>query len=112
MTGSQANLTENGQTQTTENDAGVFNGLMLWAAARCGMQYVLVPFLLPLIRLSDSVSVWFNIAISLLAIGVMARNIWRLWYTGWRMRYLTWSVIAVSIILFFLYSDLKILIDK
>ncbi len=107
MDGIQNNRTEERQVQTTKGDPGIVNGLMLWAAARCSLQYVLVPFLLPWIRLSDSVSVWLNLAISLLAIGMMTRNIWRLWHTGWRRRYLTWSVVAVSILLFFLYADLR-----
>jgi ABC-type iron transport system FetAB permease component len=104
MNESQTNLTE------TKGES-IFNGFMLWAACRCGFQYILIPFLLPLIRLSDSVSIWLNIGISLLAIAVIARNIWRLWHTSWRKRYLIWSAVAISIILVFLYSDFKTLLN-
>lgn len=111
-TQSQTNLTENNQIETSEKVESIFNGLMLWAAIRCGLQYVIVPFLLPLIRLSESVSVWLNISISLLAVAVMGRNVWRLWNTNWRGHYIVWSVVAISIIALFLYSDFKILMSR
>lgn len=104
----QTNLSDKPITGT-ESGESIFNGLMLWAACRCGVQYILIPFLLPLIRLSDSVSVWLNIGISLFAIAMMGWNIVRLWNTSWRKRYLTWSGVAISIIAVFLYSDVKIL---
>ena len=105
MTETAKDLTKNPQIETSQGGESIFNGLMLWAAARCGLQYVVLPFLLPFVRLSESVSVWANILISVLAIAVMGRNIWRLWNTHWRVRYIVWSVIAISIIAFFLYSD-------
>ncbi len=104
MTQSQTNLPET-------NGERIFNGLMLWAACRCSVQYILIPFLLPLIRLSDSVSIWLNVGISLIAIAVMGWNIFRLWNTTWRKRYLIWSGVAVSVISIFLYSDIKALIN-
>jgi ABC-type iron transport system FetAB permease component len=110
MSQSQTNLTETNQIEMNENAESIFNGLMLWAAARCGVQYLIVPFLLPFIRLSDSVSVWLNIGISLLAVSVMGWNIKRLWNTHWRKRYLIWCFVAVSIISVFLYLDVKTLI--
>ena len=112
MTQSQTKLNENNQVETTENGESIFNGFMLWAACRCGLQYIMIPFLLPLIRLSDSVSIWLNIGISLLAIAVMGRNIWRLWDTSWRKRYITWSIIAIAVITLFLYSDFKALLNS
>lgn len=103
-------LKENNQLETSQTGESIFNGLMFWAAARCGMQYVILPFLLPLVRFSESVSVWLNIGISLFAVAVMGRNLWRLWNTSWRRHYLLWSGVAISIILIFLYSDFKALL--
>jgi uncharacterized membrane protein len=112
MSQSQTNLNKNQQVETTESGESIFNGFMLWAACRCGLQYILVPFLLPLIRLSDAVSIWLNIGISCFAIAVMGWNIWRLWNTSWRKRYITWSIIAISVIGLFLYSDFKALLSQ
>ena len=113
MAQSQTKLkNENLPIETNKSGESIFNGFMLWAACRCGVQYILFPFLLPLIRLSDSVSIWLNIGISLFAITIMGWNIVRLWNTAWRKRYLIWSGIAISIILVFLYSDFTALLNQ
>ena len=96
---------------TTPNGESIFNGLMVWAAVRCGLQYVILPFLLPFIRLSDATSIWLNIGISLFAIALIGRNIFRLWNTSWRKRYLLWSLVAICIIAVFLFLDIKALLN-
>lgn len=103
---------ENKITDVNASGESVFNGLFLWVAARCSVQYVIVPFLLPFLRFSEAVSVWLNIGISLLAMAVMGWNVRRLWNTSWRKRYLIWCSIALSIIAVFLYSDVKMLINS
>lgn len=83
----------------------MMGGYILFVAVRCTLQYILLPFALPLIGLSGSISVALAAAIDLLALGMIAYNIRRLWNTSWRWRYVALSVIMVSILVVFLYND-------
>jgi hypothetical protein len=96
----------NETTQAELNSGGIVGGLMLWVALRCTVQYVLLPFVLPLVGLSAAVSLWLSAAISLFALGLMLFNLQRLWRTSWRWRYLALSLVAGSAIVLFLYLDL------
>lgn len=96
-------------TPTTNNGDRVVGGAMLWVAVRCTLQYVLLPFVLPLIGLNDSFSAWLSAAISLFALGMMVFNIRRLWPTSWRWRYLALSAVTGSIIVLFLALDIQAL---
>ncbi|MCS6909725.1 MAG: hypothetical protein NZM11_04045 [Anaerolineales bacterium] len=104
MINSETSLNETTRAEL-KNDA-VVGGVVLWAALRCTVQYVLLPFVLPLIGLSGAVSLWLSAAISLFALGVMLFNLKRLWHSRWRWRYLALSLVAGSVIVLFLYLDL------
>lgn len=80
-------------------------GYILFVAVRCTLQYVLLPFVLPFVGLSNSVSVGISAVIDVFALGMITYNIRRLWNTSWRWRYLGLSVIMVSILVIFLYND-------
>ncbi|MEX2162163.1 MAG: hypothetical protein WD751_09645 [Anaerolineales bacterium] len=82
-------------------------GYLVFVAIRCTLQYVVLPFLLPFLGLSGSLSVGIATAIDLLALGLIAYNIVNLWNTSWRWRYLALSVPMVAILLIFLFQDYK-----
>jgi len=106
MTNIKAELTE--VTTPEEDKSGnIVGGLMVWVAVRCTLQYVILPFVLPVVGVSGSASLWLSAAISVLALGIMVFNLRRLWNTPWRWRYLTLSLVAGSAIVLFLYLDLK-----
>jgi hypothetical protein len=83
----------------------LMGGYILFVAVRCTLQYILLPFALPLIGLSSSISVALAAAIDVMALGMIAYNIRRLWNTSWRWRYVALSVIMVAILVVFLYND-------
>ena len=85
-------------------------GYIVFVAIRCTLQYVVLPFMLPFVGLSGSVSLALSIAVDLLALGMIAYNIRRLWNTSWRWRYLALSVVMVGILLVFLVQDLRLLL--
>jgi hypothetical protein len=83
----------------------LMGGSLLFVAIRCTLQYVLLPFVLPFMGLNNTISVGLSVVIDLIALGMIAFNIKRLWNTSWRWRYLALSVVMVAIIAVFLYND-------
>jgi hypothetical protein len=86
-------------------------GYILFVAIRCTLQYILLPFALPLIGLNNSISVAISALIDVFALGMIAYNIRRLWNTSWRWRYIALSVIMVSILAVFLVKDFNFLLS-
>lgn len=85
-------------------------GYLVFVCVRCTIQYILLPFVLPLLGLGGSIATSISLAIDFLALGLIAFNVWRLWDTSWRYRYLALSVIMVGILLVFIYNDLRALL--
>jgi hypothetical protein len=83
----------------------LMGGSLLFVAIRCTLQYVLLPFVLPFMGLNNSISNGLSVIIDVIALGLIAYNIKRLWNTSWRWRYLALSVVMVAIIAVFLYND-------
>lgn len=83
----------------------VMGSYILFVAVRCTLQYILLPFALPLIGLNNSISIAISALIDVFALGMIAYNIRRLWNTSWRWRYVALSVIMVSILAVFLVKD-------
>lgn len=110
MTTQEPELTEISQEEADTSE-GIVGGLLVWVAVRCTLQYVILPFILPLIGVGNSVSAWLSVAVSLFALGMMVFNIRRLWATPWRWRYLGLSAIASTVILIFIYLDISELLS-
>lgn len=87
----------------------IMGGSLLFVALRCILQYIVLPFALPLFGLTSTLSVGISLTLELIAVAMIAFNIIALWHTSWRWRYLALSVIFFAIIGTFGYMDLKIL---
>ena len=68
-------------------------GYLVFVCIRCTIQYILLPFVLPL-----------------LGLGLIGYNVVKLWDTSWRYRYLALSVVMIGILLVFIYNDLRTLL--
>jgi hypothetical protein len=66
----------------------ILGGSMVFVAVRCTLQYVILPFILPLFGLSDAISVALSTVLEVVALGMIVYNVIRLWNTNWRWRYL------------------------
>lgn len=86
------------------------SGTMLFVAIRCTLQYVILPFVLPFLGISNLVSVVLSILIEVVALLVMGYNVIRLWNTNWRWGYLAWSSFMAFIIVVFLINDFRALL--
>jgi len=69
-------------------------GLLL-SAARCTLQYILLPFVLPLIGFTGKLPPWLTLVLGLVALVFLARNVRRLW----RMRHARrWSYLFLALV--------------
>jgi hypothetical protein len=74
-------------------------------AIRCTLQYILVPFVLPLIGVSSSISPLANMAAGFASLSVILYNLKTLWNTSWRKRYILLACIAIPMVLLSIYFD-------
>lgn len=96
-------------TPEVQRGRRVLGGSMVLVAIRCTLQYVVLPFLLPLLGASTRLSLWFTAALEVGALALMAFNIWRLWNTSWRWRYLALCALTGSLLVLFLVLDIQAL---
>ncbi len=115
MTSSSAvvdELIESPDEKEIEHGRRVLSSSVMVVAIRCTLQYVVLPFLLPLIGLSGAVSIWLSMALELFALGMMVYNVRRLWRTSWRWRYIGLSTLTASFLLIMLYIDVTTLLGR
>jgi hypothetical protein len=89
----------------------ILGGSLAWVALRCTLQYIVLPFVLPFMGVSGTLSIILSAILSVFALGMMAFNVWQLWDTSWRWRYLGLSAIMGSIVTLFLYLDVRALLS-
>ena len=87
----------------------ILGGSFVFVAIRCTLQYVVLPFVLPLVGLGGTFSVVISLALEVFALGLMAYNVWQLWPTSWRWRYLALSAVAATLVGIFIYTDVRAL---
>jgi hypothetical protein len=101
-------------TPLTDEEFGrvstVMGGSLAFVAIRCTLQYIVLPFVLPILGIGTTFSVTFSAVLEIFALGMIAYNIYRLWHTDWRWRYMSFSSFIAFIILVFLYLDLRVLL--
>jgi hypothetical protein len=98
-------LLESPDEKEIEHGRRVLSSSVMVVAIRCTLQYVVLPFLLPLIGLSGRVSIWLSMALELFALGMMVFNVRRLWRTSWRWKYIGLSALTSTFLLIMLYID-------
>lgn len=103
-----------------ENPEGVrkaknaFDLSLAFSALRCTLQYVVLPFLLPLIGLAEGVAVPITLAINVVAFGAIITSLRRFWRTAYkgRWRYLAIAGPALGVLIAFTVLDLIALVPK
>ena len=78
---------------------------LLLTAVRCTLQYIIVPFVLPLFSISGSFSPAVNFLAGVFSLGVILYNLMRLWHTNWRKRYMLLSLFIIPVVLGSIYLD-------
>lgn len=96
------------QAQTAQNALGFS---LLFSGVRCVLQYVVLPFVLPVIGIAADVTIPLLLAINVLAmISVIfsLRRFWQIRYTH-RWTYLIVAVAALTLLTVFLWLDVQAL---
>ncbi len=87
----------------------IMGSYLVFVAIRCTLQYVVFPFVLPFLGLGGSFSAIISLVLEVFALGMMAYNVWQLWDTSWRWRYLALSAMMSTIVVIFIVLDVRAL---
>ncbi|GAB4579955.1 MAG: hypothetical protein Fur0022_26940 [Anaerolineales bacterium] len=87
----------------------ILGGSLVFVAIRCTLQYVVLPFILPLFGVGGAFSVVISLVLEVFALGMMGYNVWQLWDTSWRWRYLALSAMMSTLVGIFIVLDVRIL---
>lgn len=98
------------QSEDIKRGDRLFTGSVIFVSVRCTLQYIVLPFVLPLIGLRSDWSVGISVLIDIIALTTIAYNVRRLWHTSWRWRYIGLAVVMVGVIAFMLYQDARLLL--
>ncbi len=82
---------------------------IVFSATRCTIQYVLLPFVLPVIGVASTIGAAISAVLSLIALGTVWFNVRDLWHTSWKYRYLGMALVMTCVIAVFLYLDARVL---
>ncbi len=107
------------QTSTTSSDApkqaatqNVFWASAAFSGVRCILQYVVLPFIFPLVGFAANVSEYLFIVISVIAVASMVMSLRRFWRVNYRYRwhYLVVALIGGGILVAHLVVDVRLLL--
>jgi ABC-type iron transport system FetAB permease component len=82
---------------------------IIWIAVRCTLQYVILPFVLPVFGFAADAAVPVVLAINLVAIVAILYSVRRMWRIDYKYKwqYLLVGAGALLILFVFLYADLN-----
>jgi hypothetical protein len=81
---------------------------LLISAARCTLQYIVLPVLLPIVGLASDASIGVVLLLDAVALGSIGYSLWRLWRMRHpqRWRFVPLAALAALVIVAFLAVDL------
>ena len=94
-------MTKTAIASTTEAETRTFSVLMVVSGVRCGLTYVILPFLAPLVGVGSGVGPWVGLPLGIVAITANVFSIRRFW-SGNRRWKLPMAVINLSVIVLLL----------
>jgi hypothetical protein len=106
-----ARLTEAAEKSAAQSGESAFNLSLAFAAVRCVIKYILLPFVLPVLGVATNAAAPITLAINVVAIGSIIYSIRRFWQIGYvhRWRYLGFAGIALLFLVAFVLFDLGVL---
>lgn len=95
---------------TTQRAERAFGLSLAFSGIRCILQYVVLPFVLPLLGIAAGAASTINLVISLLAVVAIISSLRRFWKVRYQYRwqYLAVAVVTLAILATFILMDLGI----
>lgn len=82
-------------------------GSLILSSIRCTLQYIVLPFVLPLLGFGGIFSSVLTLVLSAAAVTLILYNVVELWPTSWRWRYLGLATVLLLIMAVFLVDDVR-----
>lgn len=98
-------------TNTERNAERAFSLSLLFSGVRCILQYVVLPFILPLVGIAGEFSIYISLVINVAAIAAILyslRTFWRIGYK-YRLQYLPVALTALVLLTAFIVLDIATL---
>ena len=93
---------------TTQRAERAFGLSLAFSGIRCILQYVVLPFVLPLLGIATSAASQINLVISLLAVVAIISSLRRFWKVRYhyRWQYLAVALVTLAVLATFILMDL------
>lgn len=97
------------QQRSAEN---TFMASMLFAGVRCILEYVVLPFVLPLLNLSDSIAVPLVMGINVVALVALVASVRKFYAINYKHKhlYLAVAIVGGVVLIVFLIGNIRSLI--
>ena len=94
--------------QIAERAQNAFKFSLIFSGVRCTLQYVVLPFILPIFGIAGEIAVPFLLVINVLAIISILYSVRRFWQINYKYKwhYLAFSIVMLVILASFIVSDL------
>lgn len=104
-------LNTEAEKSAAKSGESAFNLSLAFAAVRCVIKYILLPFVLPILGVATNAAAPITLAINVVAIGSIIYSIRRFWQIGYvhRWRYLGFATVALVFLFAFVLFDLGVL---
>lgn len=97
------------EPDTARSAEQAFGFSIVFSGVRCIIQYVILPFVLPVLGIAGELATHITLLINILAIGALVFSLRRFWRINYQYRwlYLAIALPALVILSAFLYFDLQ-----
>jgi hypothetical protein len=89
----------------------IFGLSLFFSGARCVLQYVVLPFVLPLIGVAGNFAIQLTLVITVIAVIAIItslRRFWRIDY-AYKWQYLMLATVGLAILFAYIYEDVRLL---
>ena len=101
------------RTVTEERSAeNTFMASMLFTGIRCLLEYIVLPFVLPLLNLSNTIAVPLVLAVNLIALTALIHSVRKFWAIDYKHKraFLGVAIIGGAILVLFMIGNLRALL--
>jgi hypothetical protein len=98
------------QERSAEN---TFMLSMLFTGIRCLLEYIVLPFVLPLLNLSNTIAVPLVLAVNAVALAAMIHSVRKFWAINYKYKraFLGVALVGGTILVLFMVGNLRVLLS-